>query len=126
MVLIYAILIAVLQWRKRRFFGEHLVFSLHFSAFWLTAIMIGIYGAFSLAFRIFRHYGIIIRQFQSDDFIFPFSLLVMFSYAFIALRTAYRDSIPMAVLKAALLAGFFHYALDIYRFILFLIALYVS
>jgi hypothetical protein len=126
MVLLYAVLIAVLQWRKRQYFGQHLVFSLHFAAFWLTAIMIGIYGAFSLAFRIFRHYGTIIRQFQSDDFIFPLSMLVMISYVFVAWRSVYRDSIGMALLKAAILTAFFHYALDIYRFILFLIALYVS
>ena len=35
MVILYALLVAILQWRRKQFFGQHLVFSLHFTAFWL-------------------------------------------------------------------------------------------
>jgi hypothetical protein len=61
-----------------------------------------------------------------DKFIFPFALLLLFVYSFLALRTAYRDSIFMSFAKALILAFSFHYVLDIYRFILFLTALYAS
>jgi hypothetical protein len=61
-----------------------------------------------------------------DKFIFPIALLLLLIYSFLALRTAYRDSIFMAFAKALILVFSFHYVLDIYRFILFLTALYAS
>src|SRR5579884_237085 len=44
MVLLYTALLAVLQWRRKKFIGQHLVFCLHFTAFWLIAVFIGVYG----------------------------------------------------------------------------------
>src|SRR5215467_16119107 len=35
MVPLLALVLALVQWRKHRFFGEHLVLALHFTAFWL-------------------------------------------------------------------------------------------
>ena len=46
MVVLYALLVAALQWRRKQFFGQHLVFSLQFTAFWLMAIFVVLYPGF--------------------------------------------------------------------------------
>jgi len=51
---------------------------------------------------------------------------VLFMYSFLALRTVYRESVFLSFAKALVLVIAFHYILDIYRFILFLTALYLS
>jgi thiamine biosynthesis protein ThiS len=124
MVPMYALILALLQWRKRQYFGQHLVFSLHFVAFWLLALFTALYGACSFGFRVALHRGIRLDLLNSDNFIFPAALMILFTYAFFALRTAYRDSIPMALAKAVVLTYALHYVLVIYRLILFFIALY--
>ena len=126
MVLLYAMVLAILQWRKKQFFGQHLVFSLHFTAFWLTAIFVALYPGFSLLLRCSLRHGVHLPSMNWDKFIFPIALLLLLIYSFLALRTAYRDSIFMSFAKALILAFSFHYVLDIYRFILFLTALYAS
>jgi thiamine biosynthesis protein ThiS len=55
---LFALAVWLLQCRKRRYFGEHLVFALHFTAFWLMAVYMGIYGGSSLIVRLFAHFGI--------------------------------------------------------------------
>jgi|GEM_PF-230091 thiamine biosynthesis protein ThiS len=126
MVPLYAMLVAVLQWRKRQYFGQHLVFSLHFAAFWLLALFTALYGACAWAFRIALHRGIRLDVLNSDNLIFPVALAILFTYAFFAMRTAYRDSVPMAIAKAVVLTFSLHYVLNAYRFILFFIALYFA
>jgi thiamine biosynthesis protein ThiS len=126
MVLIYAVLLAILQWRKKNYFGQHLVFSLHFTAFWLLTVFIGLYGGSTLAIIVSRHFSANVHFLQSEGFLFPIALLLILVYAMQAVRVVYQDSVRMALLKAIVLTAAFHYVLDIYRFILFLIALYAS
>jgi thiamine biosynthesis protein ThiS len=126
MVFLYALVLAILQWRRKQFFGQHLVFSLHFTAFWLTAIFVVLYPGFSLLLRFSLRHGVHLPSMNWDKFIFPLALLLLLVYSFLALRTAYGDSIFMSFAKALILAFSFHYVLDTYRFILFLIALYAS
>ena len=126
MVPLFALVLALLEWRKRRFFGEHLVFSLHFTAFWLIAIFIGVYGGSSVVLRTLAHYGIRFHIVNWDLVLFPFALAALMIYSFVAMRTVYGGSIIATALKALVLTISFHYVLDIYRFILFLSALYVS
>jgi thiamine biosynthesis protein ThiS len=126
MVFLYALVLAILQWRRKHFFGQHLVFSLHFAAFWLTAIFVLLYPGFSLLLRFSIRHGIHLPSINWDQFIFPFALLLLLIYSFLALRTAYRDSVFMSFAQALVLAFSFHYVLDIYRFVLFLTALYSS
>jgi hypothetical protein len=126
MVPLSALVLGVLQWRKRRFFGEHLVFCLHFTAFWLIAVFIGFYGGSSILLRAAAHYGIRFHIVNWDSFLFPFALALLVIYTFVALRVVYRDSIIAAAVKALVLSASLHFVLDIYRFALFLTALYVS
>lgn len=126
MVPLFAVVLAVLQWRKRQFFGQHLVFCLHFTAFWLIAIFIVLYPGVSMVLRFALRQGVRLPAVNWDNFIFPFALLLLLIYSFLALRAVYRDPVPLSLAKALVLTASFHYVLDIYRFILFLMALYAS
>ncbi|HWG40964.1 MAG TPA: sulfur carrier protein ThiS [Candidatus Acidoferrales bacterium] len=126
MVLIYAVLLAAMQWRRKEFFGQHLVFSLHFTAFWLMAIFVVLYPGISLFLRFALRYGVHLPSVNWDKLIFPVALLLLLTYSFLALRTVYRESFFLSFVKALVFAISFHYVLDIYRFILFLTALYCS
>jgi thiamine biosynthesis protein ThiS len=44
MVPVFALGVWALEWRKRRFFGEHLVFAFHFYAYWLIFMFLVLYG----------------------------------------------------------------------------------
>ena len=61
-----------------------------------------------------------------DRDLFAVALVVMVAYGARALQRVYHDTIAMAILKAFILAMALHYILNIYRFVLFLIALYAS
>jgi len=126
MVLLYAILLAVLQWRKKQVFGQHLVFSLHFTAFWLMAIFVVLYPGVSLLLRFVLRHGVHLPSLNWDTLIFPVALSVLLIYSFLALRTAYCESAILSFAKALVLVASFHYVLDIYRFVLFVAALYLS
>jgi thiamine biosynthesis protein ThiS len=126
MVLLYAVLLAVLQWRRKQFFGQHLVFCLHFTAFWLIAILVALYPGVSLLLRFALRHGVHLPSTNWDNLIFPVALSLLLIYSFLALRTAYRESAFLSFAKALVLVAAFHYALDTYRFILFLTALYAS
>lgn len=126
MVLIYAVLLAVLQWRKKTFFGQHLVFCLHFTAFWLLAVFIGLYGGSYWILRFAATQNVNLPILNSDQDLFFVALLMVGLYAARAMHIVYHDSLAVSLIKGALMAGAFHFVLDIYRFILFLIALYTS
>ena len=126
MVLMYAILLSLLQWRKHRFFGEHLVFSLHFTAFWLIAVFLLLYGGSTIVFRTLALFGVVVLHGRRDWLLFPVALAAIAVYAFLALRAVYRESVLSASIKSLVIAAAFHYVLDTYRFILFLTALWSS
>jgi hypothetical protein len=126
MVVLYALLVAILQWRRKQFFGQHLVFSLHFTAFWLMAIFVVLYPGVSILLRFALRHGVHLLATNWDNLIFPVAFLLLLAYSFLAWRTVYRESFSLSFVKALILAVSFHYVLDIYRFILFLTALYSS
>jgi thiamine biosynthesis protein ThiS len=126
MVLIYALGLALLQWRKKQFFGQHLVFCLHFTAFWMLAIFIGLSSGASIVLTLLASSGAHFPRVNWDRYIFAFGLLFMLFYAFRALQVVYHDSVIFSLGKAFVLVAAFLYVLDTYRFILFLTALYAA
>jgi hypothetical protein len=92
-------LVWLLEWRKHRYAGEHIVFSLHFTAFCLLAVFVGIYGGSSVLVRLFAHVGVKFR-FSQQLVLAPLSYLAIGSYVFLALRRVYSDSRGAAILKA--------------------------
>jgi len=126
MVPLSALLFALVQWRKKRYFGEHLVLALHFIAFWLVAIFIVMYGSGSVILRLLAHWGIHFPDYKVDAFLFPITRAVQGIYLYFAFRAFYRDSFLAALLKSALVAYLAVYIVQLYRFILFFTALYTS
>ncbi|MGB8128687.1 MAG: DUF3667 domain-containing protein [Candidatus Angelobacter sp.] len=126
MVLIYAVLVAILQWRKKSFAGQHLAFCLHYTAFWLLALFIGVYGGSYWIMRLAATKNISLPMLSSDKDLFVVSMILMALYTARAIHVVYRDSPMMALLKGTALALAFHFVLDVYRFVLFLTALYLS
>jgi hypothetical protein len=106
--------------------GKHLVFSLHFTAFSMIVVFIGIRGSSTLLLRVLAHYGV---KFHITDWrviLAPIAYFALALYAFSALRRVYGDSALMAALKSVVLVAAFHYVVDVYQFILVLAALYSS
>jgi thiamine biosynthesis protein ThiS len=126
MVPLLALVLALVQWRKRRFFGEHLVLALHFIAFWLVGIFILMYGGSVIVLLWLAHRGVYFPDVKVDAFLFPITRAIQAIYLFVAFRVFYRDSILAALLKAAAVAWVALYIMQLYRFILFLTALYTS
>ncbi len=124
MVPLFALAVWALEWRRRRFFAEHVVFALHFYAFWIISILIVLYGgtfAVLLALRSWIH----AVSFQHlDSLLFEVAEVIVAIYLALALRRFYGDSTPAAIIKAVLLAGSTYYVLQAFRFVLFLTALY--
>ncbi len=126
MVPLFALVLALVQWRKRRFLGEHLVLALHFIAFWLVGMFILLYGSSVIVLQWLANRGIHFTDIQVDAFLFPITRAIQAIYLFVAFRVFYRDSILAALLKAAAVAWVALYIMQLYRFILFLTALYTS
>jgi thiamine biosynthesis protein ThiS len=121
---LFALLVWLLEWRKRRFFGEHLVFSLHFTAFLLLAVYILIYGGSTAIIRILAHFGINSHAADWHIVLAALAYAAIAIYFFWSLRAVYGDSIVAAVIKAILLTASSDFVVEIYSFILFLTALY--
>jgi thiamine biosynthesis protein ThiS len=126
MVPLLALLLALVQWRKRRFFGEHLAFALHFIAFWLIGMFVLLYGGSVIVLKWLGQYGIHFPDTKVDAFLFPVTRAIQAIYLYLAFRVFYRDSILAAALKAAGVAYLLIYIMQLYRFILFLAALYTA
>src|SRR5262249_45779011 len=124
MVLMYAVLLAALQWRRKQPFGQHLAFCLHFTGFWLIAIFLGFYGGAYWIMRLVVALGFTLPHLNWDRDLFFVSQFFLVVYSARALRVVYRDPTLLAVLKALILALALQYVLSTYRFALFLIGLY--
>jgi len=126
MVPIFSLAVWLLECRKRRFYGEHLVFSFYFYAFWLAVAQIVVPAAATLVLLGARHFAIGIKDYRADLWMGYVLQVVLGAYLFIALRQSYRDSAFWAAAKALALTFATFYILDLYRFILFLTALYTA
>ena len=120
MVPMFAFGVWLLEWRKRRFFGEHLVFALHFYALWLIFLFLLVYGMGTAGIVFLVHRGLVhvTREGLNQGF-WNVGEVVLFVYLTIALRTAYRDRLIIAGVKAGALVWSTSYVLFAYRFILF-------
>jgi thiamine biosynthesis protein ThiS len=124
MVPIFAVVMLLLEVRKRRYFGEHMVFALHFCAFWLISVFIVLYGCAAAVILSLRHWGITVRYGEVDLLIYLFGAIFVCAYMAKAFRVFYRDGRFAAILKAAGLLASTLIVLQVYRVIQFLTALY--
>ena len=100
--------LAFLYWGTRRYFVEHLVFSLHFLSF---AFILGIVFLPSLMM-----FGI------GFGFTSVLSIALLAFYLFTALRTVYREAAGKTILKMLLLVGVYYLAIITTYSVTFLIA----
>lgn len=126
MVPLGALLLAILEIRKRRMFGEHLVLALQIYAFWLLSVYTLFLGGAALVLSIPAKAGISFYVPTIERTFFSVSTVIMAVYIYFALRRFYRDGPWMAGVKAAILSPFLFFVLQIYRFVLFLTALYMA
>lgn len=126
MVPMFALALWLLQWRKQRFFGEHLAFALHFYAFWVVTMFLVVFGVSKPVLLFLQHRGIVFAETTLDHALYLVGQAILFVYLFPALRTFYHDKIGFAVLKALGLIFAMDFMMQAYRFILFLTALYSS
>jgi hypothetical protein len=127
MVPAFALGVWALEWRKHRFFGEHLVFALHFYAFWLIFIFLVLYGISTpILLFLARHRLAQFTESGLDHGLSTAGGVCLFVYLSVALRAVYRDGWVMAAFKAAALVWSTLYLLIAYRFALFVTALYTA
>jgi hypothetical protein len=127
MVPMFALGVWLLEWRKRRFFGEHLVFALHFYALWLILLFLVVYGLGTAGIAVLVHRGLVhVTQEGLNRGFWKVGEAILFVYLTIALRAAYRDRWFMAAVKAGALVWSTSYILFAYHFILFFTALYMA
>ncbi|MGC2745120.1 MAG: sulfur carrier protein ThiS [Candidatus Angelobacter sp.] len=124
MVPMFALALALLEWRKNRVFGEHLAFALHFYAFWVITLFLVVFGLSKPVLLFLQHRGIVFIETSLDRFLYLTGQALIFIYLVPALRTFYHDKIGFAVAKALALIVAMNYMMQAYRFILFLTALY--
>ncbi len=113
-----AIAMSILYFRKRRYFVEHLVFSIHLYAFLLIALT-GLALFMALVLALFRMIGPAAAPaaaaFDGEGTLSLIIGTALVTYIFKGLRAAYSDSVPGALIRAALmtflmviLTGYYH------------------
>lgn len=108
---LFALCVALLQVRKRRFFIEHLVYATHFFA---TILLFGVVT--SLVIYVLWKAGVV----TSFNFEAPFNLFIV-TYLTLSLREVYGDGWLAALVKGVALAALCIVVIQVYRLALFLV-----
>ncbi len=118
---IFSLAVMALYWRQRRHYSAHLVFSLHFGAFWLLLISATM-ALTNLTVRLLRTADVFPSDTAVNRGIIGFSLVLMTVYLFRAGRAVYTAEAAWLTLGKAITLGItFNFSLQAYRFALFFI-----
>ena len=125
MVPIFSLFVMAAYWRARRYYVEHLVFSLHFYSFLLlvTSVM---QAVTIFALRALRPSGLGPDSAAVDSWLTLLELAVLAAFLYKALRHLYHEPRWMALAKTAVLSFSVGLVLTLYRFILFFVTLYTT
>ena len=123
MVPLYALALQLFYWRTRRFYVEHLIFSLHLYAF-LLLLIAGMHIGLYVARRALHLFGSDLSLLQHDGFVSLVMLLLCGTYLFLALRRVYGQGRMLTALKCFVLAVGIFGVVQVYRFILFFTTFY--
>lgn len=126
MVPLGAVLLAILEIRKRRMFGEHLVLALQIYAFWLLGIYTLFVSGATLVLSILAKAGMSFYLHALELTFLSVTTVIMAVYVYFALRRFYGDEPWIAGVKAVVLSCSMFCVLYIYRFVLFFTALYAA
>lgn len=117
LVPIFALVLWVLSYRSRRYYAEHLVFSMHFySFFWLFTTLAGVPVGLLL-----DRSGI-----RSDLVLEPLFGIVIFGYLYLMLRTVYLYGQLGSLVRAVLCLVAVLFLMDFYRLLLFFAAYLIT
>jgi len=123
MVPLYALVLQMFYWRPRRYYVEHLVFSLHLFAF-LLLLIAAMNVTLLLALHVRRIFDLNLWMLQSDNFVTFLMLSLCATYLLVALRRTYGQGIVRTALKCLALALCDLGVIQLYRFILFFTTFY--
>jgi len=124
MVPMFAVLLSILYFRQKRYFVEHLVFSLHFYGFVLIALGIALNLAFLLLTLILHSIGINASLLNSDLALSLCASVSVLGFLFFSLKRVYKEGMLPTLFKTGI--GFFAFWIIIflYRILLFLSVYY--
>ena len=117
MVPFLALVVSILQFRRGRA-GHHVVFALHYLAFALLF--------YTLEYVVLFRIGGAFDWWASDDVFSIIAFVVLTTYLALAFRRAYGDGLPAAILKGACACFAAFLTLQVYRFILFILAIHAA
>jgi hypothetical protein len=118
-----AVIMAVLNLRKRRYFSEHLIFALHAYAWWLLWLL-AILVIAALSFVLSRFSGHQLSLHYLDLIATSLEFGGLGLYLFFAGRRFYHDQLISAAAKGLALAFCSYGLFELYRLLLFFTALY--
>jgi hypothetical protein len=121
MVPLFAILLTLVEWRARRPFVEHVIFSLHLYAAWLLWL-----SAALIVTALIIRVGHVAWTSGTDRTLAIVEFGAVAAYGALALPATYGERRWPAVAKAALLAVGSYFVMVVYRFILFFTTLAAS
>lgn len=126
MVPMLALVMKGLNFRKRRYYSEHIIFALHFYTFYMFWIFVVTLSIHKILYLVLLHLqwidllNILTAPIVLEITIFVFLALYIYS----AQRQIYREKWPLALMKGVLGFLFVYIVTDIYRFILFFLTFY--
>ena len=124
MVPMFAALLGILYFRKGRYFVEHLVFSLHFYAFFLVLVSFGILAMEIIMSIVAATFQFSLIGMDWDTWFTYLPGLIGFVYLLIALRRVYGGGWAISAVKSFVLTYAVLYIIFAYRFILFFTTIY--
>ncbi|MDP1579863.1 MAG: DUF3667 domain-containing protein [Candidatus Didemnitutus sp.] len=118
---LFSLAVLALHWRQRRHYSAHLVFSLHFGAFWMLLICATL-ALTNLVVRLLRSVDVFPSASAVSDSVIGVSLVLMTLYLFRASRLVYTaEPAWQTAARALAMAIIFTLSLQVYRFALFFI-----
>jgi len=124
MVPLFATLLSIMYMRQKRFFIEHLVFSVHFYGWVLIALGVALNIVFLLLTWLFSAVGLSTAILNSDIALSLCASLSVFVFLYLSLKRVYRETLFSTVIKAGISFFAFWIIIFLYRFILFMTVYY--
>jgi hypothetical protein len=122
----FALLSAVAFWRRRLPVAAHVVFALHFYAFWLLlfCMIVPIVSVPIIIWNLIT--GTPLTPAALDRLVFWLVTLIATTYLAMAIRRVLDEGVVSRIMKAAALALLASASLVGYRFVVFLITVYTT
>jgi hypothetical protein len=121
---VFAILTSLLYFHKRRYFVEHLVFSIHFYAFFMIVVSAGVTIVGLTTALILYLLFIPLNSFNWNSLLEYVPGIMIFVYLLIALRRVFGGWWWTTALKSLVLTYAILCIIFLYRFILFFTTIY--